>query len=72
MSIIYVGLIGTAQWCLENEEPEKKGKFGAKLKQMPFFAFKSSILVRFANFKNCHLQNYQTKLTICGKLICIS
>ena len=36
MSKIIVGLIGTAQWCLENEGPEKKGKFGAKLKQMSF------------------------------------
>ena len=36
MSKIIVGLIGTAQWCLENEGPKKKGKFGAKLKQMSF------------------------------------
>ena len=36
MSKINVGVIGTAQWSLENEGPEKKGKFGAKLKQMYF------------------------------------
>ena len=41
MSKIYVGLIGTAQWFLENEGPEKKGKFGAKLRQMPFFLLNS-------------------------------
>ena len=41
MSKIYVGLIGTAQWCFENEGPEKKGKFGAKLKQMPFLLLKA-------------------------------
>ena len=52
MSKIYVGLLGTAQWSLENEGPEKKGKFGAKLKQMCFFSLKRSILLRFANFKN--------------------
>ena len=34
-----------------------------------FFAVKSSIFVRFENFKNWHLQNYQTKLTICVKLM---
>ena len=34
-----------------------------------FFAVNRSIFVRFENFKNWHLQNYQTKLTICVKLM---
>ena len=34
-----------------------------------FFAVKRSIFVRFENLKNWHFQNYQTKLTICVKLM---
>ena len=34
------------------------------------FAVKRSILLRFSNFKNWHLQIYQTKLTICLNLMC--
>ena len=35
-----------------------------------FFAVKRSIFFRFKNFKNWHLQIYQTKLTIWLKLLC--
>ena len=36
------------------------------------FAVKRSILLRFSNFKNWHLQNRQTKLTICLNLMCLN
>ena len=66
MSKINVRHTWTAQWDIQNEGPKKK-------KENPlanaFFAVKHSILLRFVNFKNWHLQNYQTKLTICLKLM---
>ena len=65
MSKINVRHIGTAQWYLQNDGPEKKENPLANA----FFAVKHSILLRFVNFKNWHLQNYQTKLTICLKLM---
>ena len=37
MSKIIEQHIGTAQWYLENEGPDKNGKFGAKICQMLFF-----------------------------------
>ena len=51
MSKIYVGLIGTAQWCLENEGPRKKGKFGGKLKQTPFLLLKAQFYSDLQNLK---------------------
>ena len=48
MSKLNVGLIGTAQWYLENEGPKKKGK---KLVNA-FFTVKRLIFLRFVNFKN--------------------
>ena len=67
MSKIYVGHLGTAQWSLENEGPEKKESLEQNLSKC-LFSLKRSILLRFANLKNWHLQNYQIKLTICLKL----
>ena len=70
MSKIKVRHIGTAQWYLQNEGPEKKDN---PKKENPlenaFLAVKRSILLRFVNFKNWHLQIYQTKPTICLKLL---
>ena len=36
MSKNHVGLIGTAQWCLENEEPEKKESLEQNLNKCLF------------------------------------
>ena len=44
-------------------------KFEVKKLANDIFAVKCSILLRFSNFKNWHLQNYQTKLTICLNLM---
>ena len=52
---------------------QKLGKnwiiFRRKKLEDAFFAVKCSIFVRFGNLKNWHLQIYQTKLTICLKLM---
>ena len=68
MSKINMGLIGNAQWCFENDGPKKR-KVWSKTLANVFFAFRHSISVQFAKFKNWNLQIYQTKLTICLKLI---
>ena len=68
MSKNSVRLIGTAQWYLENEGPKKR-KVWSKTLANAFFAFKRLISLQFAKFKNWYLQIYQTKLTICLKLI---
>ena len=71
MSKINVRHIGTPQWYLQNEGPKKKEN---PKKENPleiaFFAVKRSILLRFVNLKNQHLHIYQTKPTICLKLMC--
>ena len=70
MSKIIVRHIGTAQWYLQNEGPEKRIIQKRKNPlENAFFAVKRSILLRFVNFKNWHMQIYQTKPTICLKLI---
>ena len=45
-------------------------KYFVKKLAKTFLAVKRSIFVRFVNFKNWHLQIYQTKLAICLKLMC--
>ena len=45
-------------------------KFLVKKLENDIFAVKRSILLRSSNFKNWHLQNYQTKLTICLNFMC--
>ena len=48
---------------------QKLGRNWLNKLENAIFAVKRSILLRFSDFKNWHLQNYQTKLNLCVKLM---
>ena len=69
MSKIIVRHIGTAQWYLQNEGPEKrKLQKQENLLENVFFAVKCSILLRFVNLKKLTFANLSDKTNHMSKI----